>query len=508
MFKLENMLSSPLRIVIAIIIAVLIYTCIMTFSWVFIREPANKIHHTWESSYYKTASNEDAVSNLLKGFGYGGFIHHFKNYVLRRSPEYLELAEISIISSLAIIETYQKAQLTLQQRKDLEIIKGVLNEYRIKTILVRQNLKKFEGLSPKQLDELVRVDDSLAFVSLQRFYESITSSLDQAEEKTSLYIESFFEYWSYWVVFFTSIYWILFYLYVKFQRQLVTNVKLIKSIYDMAPDAIVLCDEAGRIISANYAFFKIFGLATSQNLAQFRVEDFVYSGDVKGHESKRKAFMEREQTAEMGGRNSILYAKSLTGDKIPVDVSISSVRLDGKPHAIAIIHDRNKETKLMAQANTDALTGVHNRSSGEEQLVKARYRIVRYGMPASIMFVDVDNFKKVNDQLGHDAGDDLLVNLTNILQQSIRNTDTLIRWGGDEFLIIIDNADADTSLVLAEGIRQSVEQAFMDDPVPVTASIGIAQLSIDFSLDQLIKKVDLAMYKAKSKNRNCCVVSE
>jgi diguanylate cyclase (GGDEF)-like protein len=129
-------------------------------------------------------------------------------------------------------------------------------------------------------------------------------------------------------------------------------------------------------------------------------------------------------------------------------------------------------------------------------------------MPASIMFVDVDNFKKVNDQLGHDAGDDLLVNLTNILQQSIRNTDTLIRWGGDEFLIIIDNADADTSLVLAEGIRQSVEQAFMHDPVPVTASIGITQLSIDFSLDQLIKKVDLAMYKAKSKNRNCCVVSE
>ena len=256
------------------------------------------------------------------------------------------------------------------------------------------------------------------------------------------------------------------------------------------------------------AFYKIFGLASSQKLTQLRVEDFVYSGDVKGQERKRKTFMAREQTAEMGDRNSTLYAKNLTGEKIPVDVSISSILLDGKPHAIAIIHDRNKETKLMAQANTDALTGVHNRSSGEEQLVKARYRIVRYGMPASILFVDVDNFKNVNDQLGHDAGDDLLVNLTNILQQSIRNTDTLIRWGGDEFLIIIDNADADMSLVLAEGIRKSVEQAFMNDPVPVTASIGITQLSINFSLDQLIKKVDLAMYKAKYKNRNCCVVSK
>ena len=502
------MLSTPLRIVIAIIIALLVYACIMAFSWMFIREPAHNIQHTWESSYYKTASNDEAISNLLKGFGYGGFIHHFKNYVLRRSPEYLDLAEASIISSLAIIHTYQDAQLTLQQRKDLEIIKDVLNEYRDKTILIHQNSKKFETLSPEQLDELVRVDDSYAFVSLQQFYDSVTSSLDQAEKNTSLYIESFFKYWNYWVLVFTSIYWVLFYLYVKFQRQLVTNVKLVESIYDMAPDAIVLCEEDGHIISANYAFFKIFGLDSSQKLSDLRVEDFVYSGDVKGHESKRKAFMEREQTSEMGDRNNTLYAKKITGEKIPVDVSISSIRLDGKPHAIAIIHDRIKETKLMEQANTDALTGVHNRSSGEEQLVKARYRIVRYGMPASIMFVDVDNFKKVNDQLGHDAGDDLLVNLTDILQQSIRNTDTLIRWGGDEFLIIVDNADAEMSVILAEGIRKSVEQAFKAETVPVTVSIGITPLSIDLSLDQLTRKVDSAMYKAKSKHRNCCVLSK
>jgi len=158
---------------------------------------------------------------------------------------------------------------------------------------------------------------------------------------------------------------------------------------------------------------------------------------------------------------------------------------------------------LVRQAIRDPLTGVFSRRSGEEVMDLQFNNATRHEAPMAVAFFDIDHFKSVNDQFGHEAGDKVLIDMTTIVGANLRRGDTLARWGGEEFVLIMPNTDLRQAEAAVQRLR-TVGLGLRPDGTPITASIGIAERNAD-GAEEWRKLVDLAdhrMYHAKQTGRN------
>jgi diguanylate cyclase (GGDEF)-like protein len=158
--------------------------------------------------------------------------------------------------------------------------------------------------------------------------------------------------------------------------------------------------------------------------------------------------------------------------------------------------------KLDKIAHTDNLTGALNRRRGVEILEHEISRSKRYGSTFSVIFLDIDHFKKINDAYGHSMGDTVLVQTVRTIETSLRTTDSIIRWGGEEFLIVLPETRLNDAIFLARKLRERIEHRQADIPLPITASFGVAQWQPDMSFDDIIARSDMKMYEAKRLGRN------
>lgn len=163
--------------------------------------------------------------------------------------------------------------------------------------------------------------------------------------------------------------------------------------------------------------------------------------------------------------------------------------------------------QLEKLANTDKLTGLFNRLRLDEEMEKAFMLFKRHQTCFSLIVIDIDRFKLVNDQHGHQIGDSVLVKLSRTLQHSIRETDLIGRWGGEEFIILCSNTDQIGARELAEKLRSTVEQTSFPPVGSITISCGVAQVNDEQHLKDVIKRADDALYLAKRGGRNKTVVS-
>ena len=170
--------------------------------------------------------------------------------------------------------------------------------------------------------------------------------------------------------------------------------------------------------------------------------------------------------------------------------------------AVAVNH-AELFAKIQQQALTDALTGCYNRRSFEMQLDKDLQMARRLHQPLSLLMLDLDRFKQLNDSVGHDAGDDALRRLTACFRQELRGVDSAARFGGDEFALILPQASAEGSLIVAERLRARIEQIEIPGYGNITASIGIATFPSQASARaELVSAADAALYTAKRAGRN------
>jgi diguanylate cyclase (GGDEF)-like protein len=151
---------------------------------------------------------------------------------------------------------------------------------------------------------------------------------------------------------------------------------------------------------------------------------------------------------------------------------------------------------------TDRLTGLFNRLKLEAVLNGELARFIRYQVPFSVIMLDIDFFKRVNDVHGHPVGDQVLVHLANLLELNIRDTDCISRWGGEEFLIVASNTNQDSAYILAEKLRQVIEAGNFPVVKSVTVSCGVAQYVAGEAVSDLVFRVDKALYRAKDQGRN------
>jgi diguanylate cyclase (GGDEF)-like protein/PAS domain S-box-containing protein len=186
---------------------------------------------------------------------------------------------------------------------------------------------------------------------------------------------------------------------------------------------------------------------------------------------------------------------------------IPQVGMDGKVIRILgvtrdISERREFEEELKRMAVTDPLTGVCNRRQGERMFRSDLAEAGRYGFPLSVLVLDIDHFKKINDTLGHEAGDLVLVELTARLTANLRTSDLLARWGGEEFVVIMRHCCLADALTLGEKLRRLVAESSFPGVGTVTVSIGAAQLRSEDNLATLFRRADRAMYAAKISGRN------
>ena|GEM_PF-435365 len=168
--------------------------------------------------------------------------------------------------------------------------------------------------------------------------------------------------------------------------------------------------------------------------------------------------------------------------------------------------DINKQKKIEAHlkelATIDELTGVANRTKVKELLDREVDRARRYRNPLSLIYFDIDHFKQVNDTYGHKAGDNVLIKITQLIQKELRKTDILARWGGEEFLIVIPETSLHNGVVLANKLREIIEEFEFDQASKVTCSFGVTQFTLHDDIDKFIERADKALYEAKDSGRN------
>lgn len=161
--------------------------------------------------------------------------------------------------------------------------------------------------------------------------------------------------------------------------------------------------------------------------------------------------------------------------------------------------------KFEKQAQQDTLTRLPNRRGIQQFIEFESARARRQKKPLTLILCDIDRFKRVNDQYGHDGGDVVLKHVSDLFKASIREQDGVARWGGEEFLFVLPDTDESNAVVLAEKVRETLATSPVDiqqKKVVITASFGVAQIDFEQGLDKALTLADKALYKAKEKGRN------
>jgi diguanylate cyclase (GGDEF)-like protein len=164
------------------------------------------------------------------------------------------------------------------------------------------------------------------------------------------------------------------------------------------------------------------------------------------------------------------------------------------------------EKKLQYIAETDRLTQIYNRTKFDEELKK---QIAWAGLTSQkfgLIMLDLDHFKEVNDNHGHDIGDMVLKNTVELLHNRIRKSDILARWGGEEFMVIAPQVETDDLLTMVESLRKAIEEIEHSQVGRVTASFGATLLTPTDNIQSLLKRVDMALYRSKNSGRNRCTI--
>lgn len=195
---------------------------------------------------------------------------------------------------------------------------------------------------------------------------------------------------------------------------------------------------------------------------------------------------------------------AINGSKICIEHTITQT-LDDEGHVTdkTIIMTDIRERKEMEQKSlTDSLTKVYNRAGIDKFLIREIGLSKRHKNPLSLIIADIDFFKSINDTYGHQAGDKVLVELSNLFKSATRDTDIVGRFGGEEFIIILPQTDKKGSIILAENLRQRVEKYNFSVDKSVTVSFGITTIDKNDTPDSIIQRSDEALYQAKENGRN------
>lgn len=299
------------------------------------------------------------------------------------------------------------------------------------------------------------------------------------------------------------------------ERQIRESEEKFRGLFESSNDAIMILDD-NSFLDCNNAALKMFDCSTREDFFGKHPAD-LSPPEQPGGEDSRTAAAECMAIAFREGRNHFEWThRRLDGEDFPAEVLLTPVIQEGKALVQATVRDiterKHLERELRTLATTDPLTGAFNRRSFLEKGSDIMAQYLRYKRPTSVLMMDIDHFKQINDTFGHHVGDDVLKALVKECLVTVRKSDVFGRLGGEEFGVILMENDSEQSLQVAERIRQRVANLSVgteSGPVNLTISIGLTYFQDDdATLEMAMQRADKALYEAKDTGRNRVVSHE
>ena len=209
---------------------------------------------------------------------------------------------------------------------------------------------------------------------------------------------------------------------------------------------------------------------------------------------------------EVSGGATVNYRKD--GTPFDIEWTVAPIRDDAGniSHYMAIQRDVTEREAMRQRleylARHDALTGLFNRQYTQKLLEQEIERCERYDVALSVLIIDIDHFKRVNDDHGHACGDTILEHVAQLIRERIRTNDVVGRWGGEEFVVLLPHTTIDGAAEAAESLRAHVEQLETDGSPAVTISVGVAEREAGENAENLFDAADMTLYAAKDQGRN------
>ncbi|MBU6475490.1 MAG: GGDEF domain-containing protein [Alphaproteobacteria bacterium] len=283
------------------------------------------------------------------------------------------------------------------------------------------------------------------------------------------------------------------------------------AIVERFEDGIVAIDSHHCIILFNEGASRIFGYAPEEVMGRhlniLLPERFHLQHDLMIEEFGAAGAAVKKSSH----RSRQVFGRRKNGEEFEASIFIINTGLGGlRPGYAAVVRDisedKRTEDELMRLAATDPLTGAFNRREFKALADEESLRANRYNRPLSIMMLDLDHFKRLNDTYGHAAGDKALQRFTTLCCNALRTIDIFGRWGGEEFVTLLPETDAEGAVIIAERLRKLVNQSllvFNEHKISITASIGIAQYRAgELTVEGPLSRADSAVYDAKKAGRN------
>lgn len=325
--------------------------------------------------------------------------------------------------------------------------------------------------------------------------------------------------------------------YLKAQQALRKSQRIFRLTFEQVGSGICQTDLNGVILDANQKFCDIIGY-TREEARGLSIEALTHPEDLGLNHVYKKELLERliphfsmeKRYIRKDGRWVWVYitVTFMSADAFDDDFLIGIVQdISKQKEAEAVLIEHNealeslvdKRTKelerlnkvLEAASKKDPLTMLYNRRFLQDRFEEEIDRFLRSDKLFSVVLMDIDSFKRINDQYGHDCGDEMLIKFSELILGEVRSIDVLGRWGGEEFVLLLPETDKQGAALMAERIRARIESySFIYEGLSfgMTMTFGVCEYSSGLSTKELIKRADAALYEGKAKGRNCVVVWE
>lgn len=286
------------------------------------------------------------------------------------------------------------------------------------------------------------------------------------------------------------------------------NQAFIQRVLDVMPDPFYIKDRNGQILMANEALARARGYSTQALIGMSSVDPDaspVLTADTASEDAEvlNGTIINKEQH---------YFLPRTSEERFRMVSKRPCIDIDGETVIVVAHIDITRwkvaEREVARLAHEDELTGLPNRRRFVTEAQRMMSAAARHGTALSLILLDVDHFKQINDTLGHVTGDQVLIDLAARLREQLRNEDLPCRWGGEEFAVLLPLTDLTRACVIAERLRAAFATApgmVEGRPIPYTISVGVTQRREGDSLDSLVTRVDNCLYAAKDAGRNCYV---
>jgi len=499
----------------SIVLITIVLTLVLAWFGFVVKQKVLKVEKEWLEYSKEATLISHTLNRIQEGFGYGGVIHDFKNYILRKDKSLIPKIEKGLADTLSAIDDYPLDGIfrDLDDRMYIENLKKVVNQYATSFKIAQRLVEK--GVSSNEIDRQVKVNDMLALQAMKHFSMHVIEYNDEYVLEKNQRINDTLNFinWIFLIIPLVLISGVLMFLLFhkirKVNHRLEESHQFLSDLFEAAPDAMMIVDEAGIVTEANQQACNLFGFSR-EHLINKKVESLMPQRFRKNHKNTRTSSFDTTEN-RMLNNNLDLHALGKDDKEIPVEISLSYTARDNKKYAIVTLRDitekKRIEENIKHLAQYDQLTDLPNRALLNDRLKHAIDRAKRNKSKIGLMFIDLDGFKKVNDSLGHQAGDDLLLVIAERLTNIVRSEDTVSRFGGDEFIILLEEIKhSDYAAIVAKKVLQAIGEVvyLSGHEVNVGASIGISIYPDNGNdVSNLIKAADISMYQAKKNGKNC-----